>query len=126
MQNDREKTRFHIRPNRLINGVQQVEFLKNQSFVKTEKGYRLIRWEGKTILIIEEKKIDLPILAVDYVVLSNNSTPLSVIHEKIEFETLIIDSSNSFYFAEKVKIEAALLNIPIHSVLHQGAFIQNL
>jgi len=126
LQSDEEKTRFHIRPNRLINGVERIEVLKDQPFVKKIEGYQLVRWEGKTILILEEKKGVLPILSVDYVILSNNSAALSTIMEKINFKTLIIDGSNSFYFAEKIRKEAALSNISIHSVLHQGAFIQNL
>jgi competence protein ComEC len=125
LRHDSERMRFHIRPNRLMSGVRAVELVQDQRFTKKFEGYSLLRWEGKTFLIIEEKNSTIPSITVDYVILSNNAASLSVLCRNIKFQQVIVDSSNSFYFADKIMKEAKRLNISIHSVLHQGAFVQN-
>ena len=44
----------------------------------------------------------------------------------IEARRVIIDSSNSVYVAANLMKEAERLNYPLHSVLHQGAFVTDL
>ncbi len=124
--NDKERMRFHIRPNRLISGVRAVELVNNQPFIKKFKGYSLLRWEGNTFLFVEEQKLSIPPLIVDYVIVSNNAISISTLSKNIKFRQCVVDGTNSFYFADKIKKEAEQLNVSIHSVLHQGAFVQHL
>jgi hypothetical protein len=47
---------------------------------------------------------------------------LAPLVEVINFDYLIIDSSNSWYRANQLMREAEDLEIQFHSILHQGAF----
>lgn len=119
---DEEKTRFHIRPNRLISEIARTEVFPEEKIVKISKGCRLIAWEGRTMLIVEEKDARIPSLKVDFLLISNNATSIAAIQGKINFAQLIVDSNNSFYFADKLVKEATEAQVPFHSVLHQGYF----
>ena len=46
--------------------------------------------------------------------------------EKLKFDKLILDSSNSYYYANKLLKQANDRKITIHSVLHSGAFMAKL
>jgi competence protein ComEC len=74
------------------------------------------------MLIIEEQDALIPSLGVDFLLISNNAASLSSMQGKINFDQLIVDSSNSFYFADKLVKEAAEAQVPLHSVHHQGYF----
>lgn len=125
--NDRDKVRFHIRPNRLQNGVGEIYNGKEQHFTTGFKGCRLIVWNGLKILQIEQKNFAVPDnLQVDYVLLGGNAIYNTKSLAGMKFQKLILDSSNSFYFAERILKDAAAAGIPVHSVQHQGAFIAKL
>ncbi|MCZ8217278.1 MAG: hypothetical protein O9262_13620 [Cyclobacteriaceae bacterium] len=119
---DDEKIRFHIRPNRLINEVKQVEAERIKESNKPLSGCRLLQFQGKRVLIIHEKISQLPPLQVDFVVISHNAITLKQLAEQINFEQVVLDSSNSFYFAERILQESAVLNKKAFSVLHSGYF----
>ncbi len=121
---DDEKIRFHIRPNRLINEVKQVEaeLITDSPQTQTLTGCRLLQFQGKQVLIIHEKISQLPALRVDFVVISHNAITFKQLAEQINFEQVVLDSSNSFYFAERMLQESALLNKKAFSVLHSGYF----
>lgn len=122
--NDRDKLRFHIRPNRLRNGVGEIYDGQKQSFVKSLVGCQLIVWNGLRILQLEEKNFSVPEnLQVDYVLLGRNAIYDTKSLGALKFQKLILDSSNSFYFAERLLKDAQAEGIPIHSVQHHGAFI---
>lgn len=121
-----EKMRFHIHPNRLTSEVKTVEILENENTLPLSKSCRLIVWRGKTILIIDEKKPVLPTFKTDFLVISKNAISLQEVLEKINVSQVIVDSSNSFYFAEKLMREAKQGNVPVHSILHQGYFSKRL
>ncbi len=123
---DEEKIRFHIRPNRLRKEVKGEVFSAMENTRQVSPGCKLIAWEGNTILLIEAKEAVLPSIHVDFLVISNNAITLQAIQKKIIFEKLIVDSSNSFYFADKLMKEAERMDIRAHSVLHQGYFSQRL
>ena len=123
---DEEKIRFHIRPNRLRKEVKEEVFLKMETVHQVSHGCRFIAWEGKTLLLIRAKDVLIPSVRVDFLVISNNAVTLQDIHGKIIFDKLIVDSSNSFYFADKLMKEAEQRHISAHSVLHQGYFSQQL
>jgi competence protein ComEC len=115
-----EKIRFHIRPNRLLNEVKRVAFFESTTALPI--GCRLVAFEKKQILIINQQLTHLPEMTVDFVVISQNAVTVKKLTEKINFDQVILDSSNSFYFAERMRAEAAQLNKKAFSVLHQGYF----
>ena len=119
--NDHERLRFHIRPNRLRNGVDNIE--TSNSFTKEFKGCQLIAWKGVLILQIHDKEFSFPSgINLDYLVLRNNAIYNLEKISFVKFKTLILDSSNSFYFADRILKEANRASLNVHSVLHQGAF----
>jgi len=98
-----------------------------QVFVKTLNGCRLIVWNGLRILQLEEKNFTVPDnFQVDYVLIGENAIYNTKSLSALKFEKLILDSSNSFYFAERLLKDAQAAGIPIHSVQHHGAFIAKL
>lgn len=119
---DEEKFRFHIRPNRLISEITSAKVFPEDQIVSVSQGCRLVAWHGKTMVIIEEKNAHIPSMKVNFVLISNNAASLAAIRGKINFDQVIVDSSNSFYFADKLVKEAAEAHVPLHSVLHQGYF----
>jgi competence protein ComEC len=127
LMSDRDKLRFHIRPNRLRNGVGEIYDGHQQTFVRTLNGCKLIVWNGLRILQLDEKDCKLPeTLQVDYVLLGSNAVYDVKSLTGLKFEKLILDSSNSFYFAERMLKDAEAGGIPVHSVQHHGAFIAKL
>jgi competence protein ComEC len=122
---DNQKIKYHISPNRLIHGVSVVETDGGAMFRKELPGCSLMVWNRKRILYINDKSFTPPPgLRVDYCVLGNNATQdLLKKNFAFHFNTLILDSSNSFYVADKIMKQAKKLNIEAHSVLHDGAFV---
>ena len=124
---DWERIRFHIRPNRLQSGVRNVYSGDQVDFVRDFKGCRFIIWKEVTILQIREKEFSFPeTVNLDYVVLGNNAIKSMADISSVKFKKLILDSSNSFYFANRILKEAHHLSLDVHSVLHQGAFATKL
>jgi competence protein ComEC len=123
LQDDPQKIRFHVSPNRVLAGVRSVT--TDPPVSHWLKGARLIFWNGKVILQITDAGFELPgPLAVNWIVIGNNALPqIRSIQEKVSFKKVILDSSNSFFFAIRFLEEARLHNLDVHSVLHQGAFI---
>jgi competence protein ComEC len=127
LQNDRDKIRFHIRPNRLRSGVGEISNGNEQAFTATRNGCRLVVCNGIRILHIEDKSTVLPAnLSVDYVLLSKNARYNAKALSGVKFRKLILDSSNSFYFADRFLNDAQANGLAVHSVLHHGAFIAKL
>lgn len=63
----------------------------------------------------------------DYIILSNNvNLNVTSLKDYFQFNTIIFDSSNSFYKINKWKQECQENNIKYHSILDKGAFIQYL
>ncbi|GCC51824.1 DUF4131 domain-containing protein [Chryseotalea sanaruensis] len=120
--NDAARIRFHIRPNRLINEVKEVETVAIVSGDDSVNGCKLLQFRNKRVLIINENVTNLPEMSVDFVVISHNAITIEKLVEKINFDQVILDSSNSFYFAERMLAEATQLNRNAFSVLHTGYF----
>lgn len=121
---DRDKLRFHIRPNRLRNGVGEIYDGQTQTFVRNLPGCKLIVWNGLKILQVEKSNFVAPEnLSVDYLLIGGNAVYSTKLIQTIKFKKLILDSSNSFYFAERLLKDAQAHGIPVYSVQHQGAFI---
>lgn len=125
--NDPNKIRFHIRPNRLQNGVGQIRDGKREAFSVRLPGCSLIVWNGLRVLQLDDGSFSVPLnFEVDYVVAGGNAIRDLKPIKALKFRKLILDSSNSFYFAKRLLENARAEGIPIHSVQHQGAFIVNL
>ena len=86
-------------------------------------GCALICWNDLQVLMIRSPFFTLPRnLEVDFIVISNNAVrSLPEITAEIKCRKVIIDSSNSFYFAERL-LAQSLPGGSVHSVLHHGAF----
>jgi competence protein ComEC len=124
---DHERTRFHIRPNRLQSGIKEIMDEGEQEFVRTFKGCKIIRHKSVSVLHIHDKEFSIPpSLKVDYLIVGGNSVSDINVFSSLKFKRLILDSSNSFYFANKILEKAKELKWDTHSVLHQGAFIAKL
>ena len=85
-------------------------------------------WQGKRILQIIDKGFDIPDgIQVDWVIVSNNAvSDAGRIARRVMCSKLVLDSSNSFFFASRFLEAAKLYKLNVHSVLHQGAFIQTI
>ncbi len=117
---DEERLRFHIRPNRVYCGVASV----NDTITgQQQNGFEYFMWNNKKILWIKEKKAVLPKnIQSDYVIIANNSVTSKQL-SSLQFEKLILDSSNTSWYADKMK-EEWNKKANVYSVLEQGAFIE--
>jgi hypothetical protein len=113
-----DKIDYHVRPSRIRNLVKQAAkptFMEEDPF---------LIWEGKSFLFLENEEHKYgDSLQVNYLVLGNDAVDkLAPLVQSINFDYLIIDSSNSWYKANGMMREAEELGIQFHSILHQGAF----
>lgn len=121
--NDQERIRFHIRPNRIASGVGNT--ITNDSiFFKSFNGFRYFNFQDNKVLWVTQRNCELPNKVItDYLIIGNNAvSSLDKILEKVKFQQLILDSSNSLAYSTKILKEAKSKNISIHTVLTQGAF----
>lgn len=124
LQADHGKVQFHMRPNRLQHGVQHTVDGSKQPFCNSLQGCRLVVWHGMKILQLQRGDFRVPQrLEIDYIVAGSNVMRSVDAVKGLKFKKLILDSSNSFYFAERLLKDALAEGIPIHSVQHHGAFI---
>ncbi|MFZ2905057.1 MAG: ComEC/Rec2 family competence protein [Cyclobacteriaceae bacterium] len=127
LKEDKERIRFHIRPNRLRSGIDRVDDHEGADFSHQYRGCRLIVWRGITLLQVSEKEFSFPEkLTINYVVVKQNAITSVRDLAGVNFEKLILDSSNSFYFADRIVKEAQEASIRVHSVLHDGSFVTKL
>ena len=121
--NDLERIRFHIRPNRIASGVGNIQ-VNQPMFMKSLDGLRYFNFNENKVLWVDQKNSNLPNKVItDYLIIGNNAVnSLDNIQGKIEFKHLILDSSNSLAYSNRILREAKLKSISIYSVLTQGAF----
>lgn len=123
--NEASKIKFHVEPNRIVHRIHRVlegaEVLVTRKF----KGGELMVWNNKYLVHLTDKDFQLPTLPpIHYVLIGNNALmDIVTLPKSLSFEKLIIDSSNSFYFADNTLKRARALGVDVHSVLHNGAFI---
>lgn len=121
LREDQEKIRFHIRPHRLERGVKHT--LDTLPFSKAGEGFDLVRWQAKTILLLQEKEHRLPqALNVDLLVVSGNALSLKEAGTLV-FKKVILDGSNSRGYISRWKEYASANQIELHTVADAGAFI---
>jgi competence protein ComEC len=118
------RIKFHVQPNRLMHHCNNILLGDKQRFSKGFAFGRLIAWHGKHILQLTDRDFALPYkFRIDYLIISNNSVmDLGAVLQTAEVSQIIVDSSNSFKFAEKLLRDATLNNWKLHSVWHHGAF----
>jgi competence protein ComEC len=86
------------------------------------KGWSAWMWHGASFIRVTDRDHLLPICAATFLIISNNSVASLASLEKVKCEKIIVDSSNSLYFAERLRNEARELGIALWSVPHEGAF----
>jgi competence protein ComEC len=112
-------TRFHIRPHRIQHGVRTVYTLPGDT---TGRGYRFITHGGTTLLHVWKQNAQPPLgIPCNYVLISHNAvSDLSVLcNRRIP---IILDSSNARSYARRILQQSAVLQLPVYSVLHAGAY----
>jgi competence protein ComEC len=130
--NDQKKIDFQIRPNRIYEGIMDVQIVKTEeqtslSFPGVWINYPFIYFRGKTIAIIDNqwKTSDLSrIIPCDLVIFSGKP-PFDPVEFKSDpnLKEIIIDSSVPFYKAGQMLQAFKNENVPCHSVRHEGAFV---
>jgi competence protein ComEC len=117
---DRERTRFHIQPNRLTHGVSTIS--SQITFAKDTLGVKYFLWKDKLIGWVSDRKYRLPRnIMLDYLLVSNNSVSGSSLRNALIHE-LIFDGSNSQgYIDRNFRRES----IRFYSTLEHGAFVLN-
>ena len=124
---DPSSLRFHIYPNRLLNDVHNHNVTLNSSPESSHvfSGFSIFFWQGRSVLWITDRKQKLPMsIHVDYVLISNRAIgSLKTLKKNVSFERMILDGSNPGWFSRRIMQEAKVENIPVHSVLDQGAFV---
>lgn len=119
---------FQTNGNRIARGIRFVHDGERFSFSRNFGGCRLIQWKNSSILQITDSEFfftkNVP---VDFILISNNSVKsLDEIFDKVRFRALIMDSSNSWWVAQQLSEQAKKMDLPFHSVLHEGAFVKEL
>jgi competence protein ComEC len=121
--NDSQKIRFHVTPNRLISKVNKSVYGYHLPFSRRINGGNLICWKGNTILHLDSFPKLLPEnLQIDYLILSGDAVRhAEKLLLKIKAKEIILDSSNSYFVADKV-LNSLTQKYHMHSVWHHGAF----
>lgn len=117
---DQEGIHFHIQPNRLFCGVDQSKV--TNAILDGGVPLKIVEVGNKRIgLLTHSVQAWPPGLDINYLVVANNAlNSLAEIKEMVNFEKVILDSSNSRWLCEKLKSEDE--NVKIYSVAHEGAF----
>ncbi len=118
---DRDKTKFHLLPNRLFYGATRVVPLRT---CRTMHGCTLLAWKGITILRVHDPGFTVPLrFNVDVIVLSHNAVrKLAVLSGRITAKHYIVDSSNATTVSSSLLSQAEEMDLNVHAVLQQGAF----
>jgi competence protein ComEC len=112
---------FYIRPAWLRDGVRESAFMQQQR-VADVRGHKAWLWNGIAVLQITQRGPGLPDGSFRFVVISNNSLATLDDLSGVKCEKIIVDSSNSPYFAERLRAEAVCMGWQLWSVHHDGAF----
>jgi competence protein ComEC len=120
---DQEKERFHVRPNRLNNGITQV-YYQVPFYKEMEEGVGLARWNGNSIAFIQQKNYSLPEWPkIDYLVVGKNAINTNLLPVDLKVKKVILDGSNSSRYVSQWRAISEKRNIDVHAVAEDGAFI---
>jgi competence protein ComEC len=119
---DQNKIHFHIEPNRLIHGVGHVVTLP-ASASRSVAGANLWYWNNQSIVQVYQRDFQPSQTTIDILIISQNApVNLAALVKTIKPRMIILDSSNSYYFASELLRQSEALRIPVHSVWHHGAY----
>lgn len=90
--------------------------------VQSRDGWTAWVWGDISFLRVSDNVSNPPEAEVTFLVISNNSVKSLTSLAGVKCEKIIVDSSNSFYFAERLRNEAIALGVELWSVPHAGAF----
>lgn len=120
---DTESIRFHIRPNRLAAGIDQIISGDQMEFSRKLAGCTAIKRGAISVLWITDKEHQLPVNAnFDFLVVSNNAIR-SLDSLLLTATVIILDSSNSSYLVKKLTSQAKDSGLMFHSTQTDGAFV---
>lgn len=114
--------RSNITPHRVISGIMKEDF---DPGAYEFQGGKLVVWQGRRLLQLTDEDYIIPEgFVVDWLVVGRNAVkdPGELV-EKVQCKMIVLDSSNSIFFASRFIEEAKLYKLDVHSVLHKGAFI---
>ncbi|MBL4715930.1 MAG: ComEC family competence protein [Bacteroidia bacterium] len=132
--NDEQKLLFHVKHNLWTLGIDQLEKISldssNQSYQTSDIFFRnnFIQFCDKKILLLNDPNFLTSVepIEVDYLILSNNiKFKIENLSKIIHFKQLIIDSSNSYWYAKKITNECKRLKITYADVT-RNALIMNI
>lgn len=90
-----------------------------------EKELVLFSYHQKKFLwLLETREIDLP--SADFLLISKNAVRNIEELDFSKFKTIILDTSNSYYYSKKFSSQAKKLKINLYIIREQGAFIKEL
>jgi competence protein ComEC len=126
LQSQSSLVNFHQTPYRLIAGGETI--VRGCAPSKAFDGLMLVVVDGFSVMNIHRRNARLPRSAkVNCVIVSNNSVKsLQPVVNRVKCDLVVIDSSNSFYFAEELTRQARALGINVWSVPHSGALIRTI
>jgi competence protein ComEC len=125
LQHNRAKVDFYIAPNRLLSGVDRVRE-GDHAFVKLLNGASVILWHGALVMQVKQRHATLPEgPRPRWLVVSNDAlADVARLVDYARHTRVILDSSNSYFYTEKVLAQAQNENVVVYSVRHRGAFSQ--
>lgn len=117
LQGNPSAMKYHVEPNRV--------FRKTTNVVSDK--LRLLEYfnvRGKQFLWVGRSLGNNQHIAIDFLIIGNNAVrSLETLQRTVTFEHLILDSSNSRFYEDKIIREAARLGIRCYSVSRDGAFV---
>lgn len=121
---EHSKIRFHVWPNRLESGIHNVNTATGAPFIFEFKGGKVVTWSTRTLVHLTDKEFLLPAgLEPDWLVIGNNAVydhgKLGTLGKKTK---IILDSSNSYFYADRILKDERWKSFSVHSVIHEGAF----
>jgi competence protein ComEC len=119
---------FHIKHNWWDLGINDTKIVSDSIQTKNLLiKNNVIRFYDKRIIIVNENKLFLETLPVDFLIISNNPTiHISDLLKNYHPRKIIFDSSNYNYRITKWKKECAIIHQPYYSVQDEGALVVNL
>lgn len=119
LQTDKERLRFHIRPNRLLSGVK--EFAVSSGV--RHRGVLYLKWFNKPIAIIDQRDFQLPQTGtLDVVIVSGKVLPPPEKSSLLKIDRLILDSSVPKWNAARWT-KWATTAVLVHSVSTQSGYV---
>ena len=131
---DEGKQSYHIQNNRFQSGIRNTEsFDIGEDIIQTGfllKTRNFIRFKNKTLMLVDPEYRYFPTQQkpnIDYLIFSKNpKVDFDKLLDSFTFDTIIFDSSNSYWRTNEWKEECMNRGISFYNVKEQGAFVQEI